>query len=92
MKITLEAIKEWRKESRYRSLYVKTIEYLLSPSRFEQMAGSILSRVNRIIAVVDEGKSWYSLNMVFRKTRFSVIMNTRGSRILRFNINSEGSG
>ena len=40
------------------------------------MAGSILSQVNHIIAVVDEGKSWYSCKYGIPENKISVIMNT----------------
>lgn len=60
----------------YSSLYTKIFEFLLSPSRFSRMAKSILPQIDHIIAVIDEGKEFYSREYDIPKNKISVIMNT----------------
>lgn len=69
-----EALKEGRKG--YRSLYTKISGSLLSPSRFNRMAKSILLQIDHIITVIDEGKEFYSQEYGIPKNKISVIMNT----------------
>lgn len=75
-----EAIRQWRSGPRspltLNTLYEKVVEFLQSPSRFDRMARSILPRVSHIIAVVDEGKFFYSSQYGIPENKISVIMNT----------------
>ena len=68
-----EALREWRKEPR--PWYSKTMEYFLSPSRFEQMSKSTLPEVSHIISVIDEGKTYYSKEYRIPENNITVVMN-----------------